>query len=40
MELVATLREIKQFPDDYAVYAGHGESSTIGYEKRTNEFLR
>lgn len=40
MELVATLREIKQFPDDYVIYAGHGESSTIGYEKRNNEFLR
>ena len=40
MELVATLREIKQFPDDYVIYTGHGESSTIGYEKRTNEFLR
>ena len=40
MELLATLREIKQFPEDYVIYTGHGESSTIGHEKRTNMFLR
>ena len=40
MDLLATLRNIKQFPDDYVIYTGHGESSTIGHEKRTNMFLR
>ena len=40
MELLATLREMKEFPDDYVIYTGHGESSTIGDEKRTNIFLR
>lgn len=39
-ELMKTLSEIKEFPDDYVIYTGHGESSTIGYEKRTNMFLR
>lgn len=28
------------FPDDTAVYSGHGEVTTIGREKRTNPFLR
>lgn len=27
------------FPDDTVVYPGHGESTTIGVEKRTNPFL-
>jgi len=27
-------------PDDYAVYAGHMEPTTIGQEKRTNPFVR
>ncbi len=26
-------------PDDYTVYAGHNEPTTIGYEKRTNPFV-
>jgi glyoxylase-like metal-dependent hydrolase (beta-lactamase superfamily II) len=38
--LLATLRGMKEFPDDYVVYAGHGESSTMGDEKRTNIYLK
>ncbi len=40
MELMKTLLRIKEFADDYVIHTGHGESSTIGYEKRTNIFLR
>ncbi len=40
MELMKTLLKMKEFPDDYVIHTGHGESSTIGYEKRTNMFLR
>ena len=40
MELMKTLLKIKEFSDDFVIYTGHGESSTIGYEKRTNMFLR
>ena len=38
--LLATLRGMKEIPDDYVVYAGHGESSTMGDEKRTNIYLK
>ena len=38
--LLSTLREMKEFPDDYVIYAGHGESSTMGDEKRTNIYLK
>jgi hydroxyacylglutathione hydrolase len=26
-------------PDDCKVFPGHGKSTTIGYEKKTNPFL-
>lgn len=40
MELLVSLRKIKEFPEDYVIHTGHGASSTIGYEKRTNMFLK
>ena len=43
-DLETLLRSIRDvlfsFPDDTAVYSGHGEPTTIGREKRTNPFLR
>lgn len=30
--------EIYSLPDDYTVYPGHGPTTTVGYEKRTNPF--
>ena len=38
--LMNTLEKMKSFDDDYAIYSGHGEASTMGYEKRTNMYLR
>ncbi len=38
--LMRTLETIKDFSDDYVIYPGHSESSTIGHEKRTNIYLR
>ena len=29
-----------KLPDDYAVFSGHGEHTTIGAEKKTNYFVR
>ena len=27
-------------PDDYVVYCGHGEETTIGFEKKNNPFIK
>jgi glyoxylase-like metal-dependent hydrolase (beta-lactamase superfamily II) len=35
-----SLKRLAALPDDVAVYPGHGPSSTIGEEKRTNFFMR
>lgn len=38
--LLRSIREVLfRFPDDTTVYPGHGESTTIGRERRTNPFL-
>lgn len=43
-DLTTLLRSIREvlfrFPDETPVYPGHGESTTIGQEKRTNPFLK
>ena len=39
--LLRSIREVLlAFPDETPVYAGHGPSTTIGQERRTNPFLR
>lgn len=39
--LMKSIREkLYILPDDFTVYAGHGESTTIGSEKRSNPFVR
>jgi hydroxyacylglutathione hydrolase len=39
-QMINTLRDfILALPDDMVVYPGHGETTTVGYEKRTNPFL-
>jgi len=38
--MMRTLSKIKEFPDGFVIHTGHGESSTIGYEKMNNMFLR
>ncbi len=40
-DLVNSIRtEFYTLPDDYTVYAGHGEPTTIGQEKRANPSVR
>lgn len=40
-DLVDSIRtQFYTLPDDYVVYPGHGEPTTIGDEKRTNPFVR
>ena len=39
--LIASIRaKLFTLPDDYTVYAGHMEPTTIGYEKKYNPFLK
>jgi hydroxyacylglutathione hydrolase len=38
-EMQASLQRLKTLPDHLLVYAGHGETSLIGQEKRINPFL-
>jgi len=39
--LISSIQNVLfKLPDDYTVYCGHGPSTTIGYEKRTNPFCR
>lgn len=35
-----SLNKIRQLDDDYIVFSGHGENTTIGYEKKNNPYLR
>ena len=34
-----SLKKIKEYPDDIKIYSGHGEDTTLGYEKKNNSFL-
>ena len=38
--LAQSLKKLAALPDDVTVYAGHNESTTIGYEKKTNFFMQ
>lgn len=37
--LFSSLRRIGEIEGDYVVYPGHGEFSTLGFEKKNNRFL-
>lgn len=37
--LMKTLKELKKYPEDFLVYTGHGESTTIGRELKNNIYL-
>ena len=39
-QLAASLNKLKQLPDDVRVFPGHGPSTTIGIERRTNFYMR
>lgn len=38
--LAQSLKKLTALPDEVTIYPGHNESTTIGYEKRTNFFLK
>ncbi len=39
-ELEKSIKKLYTLPDETVVYSGHGESSTIGFEKKYNPFVR
>ena len=39
-DLRASLKKLKDLDCDYKIYCGHGEDSTLGYERKTNPYLR
>ena len=38
-QLINSLRELAQLPDDTKVYPGHGEPTTIGFEVAHNPYM-
>ncbi len=38
-ELMKSLKRLMELPEDTVVYCGHGPSTTIGAEKRTNPYI-
>lgn len=40
MELLKTLRRIRELPADVKIYSGHGEETTVKYETEYNMYLR
>jgi glyoxylase-like metal-dependent hydrolase (beta-lactamase superfamily II) len=38
-EMYSSIDIIKKYPDELPIYPGHGPSSTVGYEKKTNPFF-
>ena len=39
-EMAKSLKKLMKFPDDFKIYPGHGEESTIGEERQYNHFLQ
>ncbi len=39
-DIIRSVKELSKLPEDTAVYPGHGETTTIGEEKRNNQYLQ
>ena len=39
-EMLNSLKMIKKYDNDIVLYPGHGDSTTLGYEKRNNIYLK
>lgn len=39
LEMQASIDKIKKYQDDIVLYPGHGENTTLGYEKKNNSFF-
>ena len=40
IEMKESITKIKEYPNDTILYPGHYESTTLGYEKENNEYLK
>ena len=38
-DMLLSIEKIKKYPNDTTIYPGHGEPTTLGYEKENNEYL-
>lgn len=39
-DMITSLDKIKKYPDETVLYPGHGDSTTIGHEKKYNSYFR
>ena len=39
-EMIASLEKLKEYDDNITLFPGHGESTTIGHEKKHNNYLK
>ena len=39
-EIIKSLERLAKLPDNTKVFPGHGDATTIGYEKANNEYMR
>ena len=39
-DMMASIKKLSEFDDEYAVYPGHNRSTTIGFERKRNRYMR
>ena len=39
-DMMASIKKLAEFDDDYAVYPGHNRETTIGFERKRNRYMR
>ena len=39
-EMLKSIEKIKKYNDDITIYPGHSSKTTLGFEKKYNEYLR
>lgn len=39
-DLVASIKKIYQFPDEMIIHPGHGDNTSVGFEKKYNYFVK
>lgn len=39
-DMMSSVKKLSEFDDEYAVYPGHNRSTTIGFERKRNRYMR